>query len=176
MASTRLQIPSSDGYALEATRFVPSGASRGVVLMHSATATPQTFYADFAGYLAQEGFETITYDYRGIAGSAPLRMRGFRASMSDWALKDGEGVQRWAFDSYPDTPVLAVGHSFGGHVIGLADSSRHLTAAAMVASHAGCLRFLVPWTERLRVTLIVKGLFPVANAILGYVQIGRAHV
>ena len=58
MASTRLQIPSSDGYALEATRFVPSGAPRGVVLMHSATATPQTFYADFAGYLAQEGFET----------------------------------------------------------------------------------------------------------------------
>lgn len=173
MASTRVQIPALDGYLLSANIFRSAAPCRGVVLIHSATAVPQTFYIGFAEYLAELGFETITYDYRGIAGSAPARLRGFRASMSDWALKDAEGVQLWARSTYPDKPLLAVGHSFGGNVIGLCDSTRHLTAAAMVAGHAGCLRFIMPWAERLRVYLMVRGLFPLINAVLGYIPSRR---
>ena len=169
MPSTRVQIPALDGCLLSANIYRSADPCRGVVLIHSATAVPQTLYIGFAEYLAESGFETLTYDYRGIAGSAPARLRGFRASMSDWALKDAEGVQLWARRTYPDKPLLAVGHSFGGNVIGLCDSTRHLTAAAMVAGHAGCLRFIMPWAERLRVYLRVRGLFPLINALLGYV-------
>ena len=173
MASTCVQIPALDGFLLSANIFSAADPCRGVVLIHSATAVPQTLYIGFAEYLAEMGFETITYDYRGIARSAPARLRGFQASMSDWALKDAEGVQLWARNTYPDKPLLAVGHSFGGNVIGLCDSTRHLTAAAMVAGHAGCLRFIMPWTERFRVYLMVRGVFPLINAILGYVPSRR---
>lgn len=173
MASTGMQICAQDGYLLNANLFPAATPCRGVVLVHAGTAVPQTFYAGFAEFLAEMGFDTITYDYRGIAASAPARLRGFRASMSDWSLKDAEGVQLWARSTYPDTPLLAVGHSFGGHAIGLCDSSRHLTAAALVASHAGCLRFVHPRSEWLRMSLMVRGLFPLASAVLGYVPSRR---
>jgi predicted alpha/beta hydrolase len=173
VASTCVQIPASDGFLLNANIFPAADPYRGVVLIHSGTAVPQKFYGGFAEYLAQMGFETITYDYRGIAASAPPRLQGFQASMRDWALKDAEGVQLWARRTYPDKPLLAVGHSFGGNVIGLCDSTRHLTAAALIAGHAGCLRFIMPWRERLRVYIMVKGLFPLINAVLGYVPSRR---
>ena len=34
----------------------------------------------------------VTYDYRGIGGSAPSRLRGFEARMRDWAFLDMTAV------------------------------------------------------------------------------------
>jgi len=66
--------------------------------------------------------------------SRPPKLRGFGAWMHDWIDLDAEGAMAWARAPYPGLPLLAVGHSLGGHAIGLCDGSRHLAGAALVSS------------------------------------------
>ena len=83
-----ITFPATDGYSLAATLFMPHRARRGTVLINSATGTPRKIYRPFATYLASRGFIALTYDYRGVGGSRPKSLLGFKASMADWAAKD----------------------------------------------------------------------------------------
>lgn len=96
MNSVSQTIPATDGYPLGATVWAASGVPRGVVVVHPATGVPQRIYQAFAQFLADCGFHSITYDYRGIGASRPKSLRRFAARMRDWALLDAEGVMRWA--------------------------------------------------------------------------------
>ena len=169
MPSLAVEIPAVDSYPLGAHAWYPESLpARGVVLIHPATAVPERLYFAFAQYVAQRGLIAVTYSYRGIDGSRPSRLRGFRASMRDWADLDVEGVTRWAFKCYPSLPIYAVGHSFGGHAIGLCESSNRLVAAVQIASHAGAMRVVGNRRERLRVTLMMHWLAPILVRLAGY--------
>ncbi|MFD1625831.1 alpha/beta fold hydrolase [Azospirillum griseum] len=176
MVVSELCLPSLDGHSLGVTLREPARRALGVVLLHPATAVPERLYAPIADALAARGFAVVTYDYRGIGRSRPPRLRGFSATMLDWADLDVDSVTEWARQRWPDAPLLAVGHSFGGHAIGLCASSRHLTAAALVASHAGCLRFITPAVERWRATALLKLVCPLTSAMLGYVPSRRIGI
>src|SRR6516165_2350916 len=75
-----LTLAARDGYALAATFFGAASGGGPVVLLGSATGVPRLFYARFARFLASRGLSTLTLDYRGVGGSAPPRLRGFRAT------------------------------------------------------------------------------------------------
>jgi predicted alpha/beta hydrolase len=107
-------IAARDGYALAASVFVPEGSPAGAVLINSATAVPRKIYRGFAGYLAQQGFAVVTYDYRGTGGSRPASLRGFNVRMRDWAALDVTGAIDHMRAVWPKLPLCAVGHSFGG--------------------------------------------------------------
>ena len=104
-----ITIPATDGYKLGATLFLPRGAKRHAVLISSATAVPRKIYRGFAGYLARRGCAVLTYDYRGIGGSRqlalegynkPKSLRGFKASMADWAALDATAAVGWMRERY----------------------------------------------------------------------------
>ena len=84
MTSQAIEFPAADGYRLHGTLHRPSGPPRAVVLIHPATAVPERLYLPFAGYLVEQGFAALTYDYRGIGRSAPRSLRGSKAKMRDW--------------------------------------------------------------------------------------------
>jgi predicted alpha/beta hydrolase len=172
MPSSILSIPvsigCSDGYELQGTLWQDGGLPIAAVLIHPATGVPEALYAAFAQYLAGRGLAALTYDYRGIGRSRPARLRGFRARMRDWADLDVEAVTDWMRERFAPQPLLAVGHSFGGHAIGLAQGSRHLKAAALIASHAGSLRLIESRGERLRVTALLRLIGPLLSGICGY--------
>ena len=77
-----------DGYRLAATEYRASGTARGAVLIVGAMAVPQSFYADIARWLADQGWQVITLDYRGIGRSAPPSLKGFDADILTWARED----------------------------------------------------------------------------------------
>ncbi|EON14670.1 MULTISPECIES: alpha/beta fold hydrolase [Pandoraea] len=169
MPSLAVEIPAVDAYPLGAHAWYPDALpARGVVLIHPATAVPERLYFAFAQYVAQRGLIAVTYSYRGIDGSRPPALRGFPARMRDWADLDVEGVTRWAFERYPSLPVYAVGHSFGGHAIGLCESSNRLVAAVQVASHAGSMRVVSHRRERARITVLMHWVAPVLARLAGY--------
>ncbi len=122
-AGTELSIAARDGFQLAATRFDPpsetAGEPRGVVLMVPATGVARRLYQGFAAFLAGEGFRVATWDWRGTGGSRPPSLRGFRATMTEWATLDFGGVLDWARANAGGRPLLAVGHSFGGQALGL---------------------------------------------------------
>jgi predicted alpha/beta hydrolase len=173
MTISPIGVPARDGFTLGAMVRPAARSAIGVVLIHPATAVPQRLYASFAEALAARGFHVVTYDYRGIGHSRPASLRGFDARMQDWADLDAEGITDWARTRWPDLPLLAVGHSFGGHAIGLCEGSRHLAAAALVAAQAGSLRFITPLAERVRVTALLHGVVPLAATLMGYIPGSR---
>jgi predicted alpha/beta hydrolase len=162
-----ISLPARDGFALAATSYVPATAPRAAVLFGSATAAPRRFYRGFASYLAEHGFIAVTFDYRGIGGSRPPSLRGFRARMRDWALLDFAGAIDHVRQAWPILRLALVGHSFGGQALGLAPNADEVSRALLVASQAGTLR-LVQSPERYRVWVLLNVIGrPVAN-LFGY--------
>lgn len=166
MKAEPVRIP-THGAELGAQLFQAS-APRGLVLIHPATAVTQGFYEAFARYLCGLGLHVLTYDYRGTGLSRPRSLRGFAVTMSQWMLEDVGAVTRWAGARFPGLPLLAVGHSVGGHAIGLSPETRHLQGALLVATHAGITRTIRGRAERLRVWCVMRLLAPLLCALLGY--------
>lgn len=131
------RIPASDGLLLAARVFQPATPPTGVVVINAGTCLPQAFYEPVARFLAAQSFVAITYDYRGVGDSRPASLRGFNASIHDWAAKDMKGVIDWAVATWPDLPVHLLAHSMGGQIIGLCDSITKVSRIATVASSYG---------------------------------------
>jgi len=167
-------IPARDDYPLAATVFAPAAAPRRVVLISSATAVPRRIYRGFATYLAERGFAALTFDYRGIAGSRPRTMKGFEARMRDWAALDFTAAIDHMRNVWPAADLAVVGHSFGGHALGLAPNNDKISRALLVAAQAGYWRlFAAPEKYRVYVMMRFIGV-PIARA-LGYVP-GRLGI
>jgi predicted alpha/beta hydrolase len=164
-----VMVQASDGYVLGVTAFEPH-RPRATVVIHGATATRQTYYARFAEYLASRGLRVVTYDYRGIGASAPESLRGFEASMTDWATLDARAVHEWATSLGQD--VLYVGHSFGGQMLGLVDELRSVKAAVLVGAQLGWYR-MWPALQSARHALSWYVLVPLITSAAGYLP-GRA--
>ena len=167
MRAEPIRIPTASNAELGALLF-PASQAQGVVLIHPATAVTQGFYEAFARYLCSLGLHVITYDYRGTGRSRPRDLRGFEVTMSQWMLEDVGAVTRWARARFPGLPLLAVGHSVGGHAIGLSPETQHLRAALLVATHAGITRTIRGRAERLRVWCVMRVLAPLLCALFGY--------
>ncbi|MCO5128958.1 MAG: alpha/beta fold hydrolase [Xanthobacteraceae bacterium] len=164
-----------DGYALAATLYLPRGKKHRAVLINAATAVPRGYYDGFARYLARQGCAVLTYDYRGIGGSRPKgaaghkapSLRGFDASMSDWAARDITGAVGWMRERYRALPLVYVGHSFGGQALGLLPNNTEVTRALLISAQAASWK-LMPPPERYRVYLFMNYVgAPVARAV-GY--------
>jgi len=115
----------TDGYPLRAKRYAPPGRRIGRLIVAGATAVPQGFYARFAATAAARGHEVWTLDYRGVGLSAPPSLRGFRMSYLDWAQLDLAAlvdlVAARGVAARGDAPLRVVGHSHGGHALGLGE-------------------------------------------------------
>jgi predicted alpha/beta hydrolase len=171
MQTTDITIPVA-GSELGATCWtVPN--PQGVVIVHPATAVTQGFYTAFATYLASRGLHVITYDYRGTGRSRPTSLRGLKVTMADWIDADVPAATAWAAQRFPGLPLLAVGHSIGGHALALSPSSARLRAAILVASHAGATRTVRGWAERQRVRFVLGVLSPLLCRLLGYMPGSR---
>lgn len=148
---------------------MPQEAPRAVVLMHPATAVPEGLYAAFSRYLCGEGFAVVTYDYRGIGRSMPAGgLRGADIRMRDWALLDVAAVTRWAKARFETLPILAVGHSVGGHGIGLNDTRELVDAAVLVTTHVAYLPLIEDRKERIRATIALQKMAPLLVKVIGY--------
>src|SRR5687767_1195976 len=131
-----ITIPTADGYSIGATVFEPVRSARATLIIHGGTGISQGYYKSFARAAAVAGLRAITYDYRGVGRSRPDTLVDFEATMTHWAQLDARAVVRYAKDHYRD-PVVMVGHSFGGQMIGLLDEWRDARAAILVASQFG---------------------------------------
>lgn len=143
-----------DGFPIAATRHKAEGRRKGIMLVAPATGVAQRYYASFAKHFAGEGWDVLTWDWRGVADSRHGVASGdLRLSMRAWGTEDLTAAIAWADRRAPDAPVVLVGHSFGGHAVGLARNASRLDALILVASQHGWLGHwslpqqlvLLPW-------------------------------
>lgn len=172
----QIVIPARDGFPLGATLFPAAGesatgssASRtGVLIVNSATATPQTFYYALAEYLAARGITVLTYDYRGIGRSRPPGpLSQVEASMRSWAFQDVAAAIDWSEREFPGRQLMALGHSYGGQVLGLLPNAAKLERTVLVASQLGYWGGFSP-RHRPRAWFGVSVLIPGLSHLNGY--------
>lgn len=162
-----VQFTAVDGHALAGYRFDPMQAPRGLVVIAPAMAIFQKFYAEFARWLAGQGYAVRTFDYRGTGESLRGGKRGAPGDLSDWCLRDYEGVLRASRDEFPQLPLFAIGHSFGGQCAPLLPSRRLLSGLVNIAVGSGSMRHNTGPTRRLA-PLLWYVLVPVLCPIFGY--------
>lgn len=137
-----ITLVASDGFELAATVYPGAGRHDGAtggpaVVLASASGTPRGFYRRIARHLADDGIPVLTFDYRGIGGSRPERLRGFEATMSDWGRLDLGAAIRWLDTSLDAGEVHLLGHSAGGQIAGLAPNADELASIVGIAAQSG---------------------------------------
>jgi predicted alpha/beta hydrolase len=162
-----LQVRNSLGSTIEALVYEPEGPIHGNVLIHSATACPQRFYASFARHLAQAGLRVFTYDYRGIGKSRSRSLRNATVTMAEWAFVDARAMHDHLEAHYPGVPLALIGHSFGGQLFGLLDQTRNARAAIFVGAQLGYCGFW-PEPQASALRAMWKYMVPGRCRVLGY--------
>jgi len=148
-AIASVTLVTDDGFPLAATRFKAEGRRKGIMLVAPATGVHQRYYGAFARHFASEGWDVLTWDWRGVADSRyGVSSRDRRLTMRCWACEDLAAAIAWADRRGPDAPVVLVGHSFGGHAVGLARNASRLDALVLVAAQHGWLGHW-PFAQRL---------------------------
>jgi predicted alpha/beta hydrolase len=81
-----------------------------------------------------------------------------RATIEDWGTHDADAVLGWARERYAGLPLVVMGHSMGGQIMGMAYRSIHAEALITVATQSAYWRFY-------------RGLFGLYVAWMWWVQI-----
>lgn len=163
-----LAFKSEDGAELVGRLFVPDQRPFAAVVLNSATGVPQEFYTHFARWLAAErGMACLTYDYRGMGRSYAGPMRGVKADMSDWGIRDQVAARRAMRRAVPDAPLWVIGHSLGAMVLPnqpeMEDVVRVIGVASGMVHHTDH-----PWPYRAVALNFWFTLGPLATLLCGY--------
>lgn len=156
----------ADGYPLQAIHYAPASEPAACLIIAGATGVAQRFYSRFAQFAAAQGIAVWTLDYRGIGLSRPASLRGFRMDYRDWARLDLAALLDHVA-AQADTPVWMVGHSYGGHALGLMPGHERVQRLATFATGAGWHGWMPP-LERLRVLFLWRVLGPLIVRTQGY--------
>jgi predicted alpha/beta hydrolase len=143
---------------------------RAAVLVAGAMGVKQDYYAEFAAWLAQQGFDALTFDYRGIGASRPKDMRhslrGFDADLFDWADDIDRAIEHLAAAA-PGVPLVVVGHSLGAQLPGMLRHRDRIAGLVSVAAGSGYWRDNAPSLKRI-VLAFWHVIVPLATALCGY--------
>ena len=162
--TTTIDFLANDGYMLTGILYTPKTVKSRIVVA-CATGVPQPFYRRFAEFSAAQGFEVLTFDYRGIHLSAPKQLKDFQMSYLDWGEHDLTGaIDRLKSDNLP---LFMVGHSYGGQALGLTRNHHKVSAMYCYGTGAGWHGWM-PLPERLKVQFMWNVVFPVFVAWKGY--------
>lgn len=155
------EIPALDAMTLNGYVYHPEAEARFSVLVLPGIGVPQRVFRPFASWLAGNAVRVVTVDYRGMGESTARREATETATLTAWASSDAVGALRFA-ESFGE-PVLLVGHSFGGQVLGFSDEFRRLAGAILVGSQFGHARH---WDglARLKVAAYWRAILPLAAA------------
>ncbi|SEN36108.1 Predicted alpha/beta hydrolase [Pseudomonas sp. ok272] len=161
--------PAADGFLLGGFtwRHASRDTRRAVVIINAATSVRCRHYARFADYLFANGFDVITYDYRGIGESRPASIKGLQATWSDWGTLDFEAMLKRAQREFPGQPIDVVGHSFGGCGAGLASSGRVIRRMVTVGAQFAYWRDYAP-AQRWRMFAKWHVVMPLVTLFCGY--------
>jgi predicted alpha/beta hydrolase len=133
-------LTARDGRELAGLLLQAAARPRGAVAVNGATGFRREFYLKFAAYCAQRGYHTLVYDYRGIGASARSPLRTEQARMSDWGRFDMPAALACLAQRFAPLPLVTVGHSVGGQLIGCMPNQALARAHVMVATSTGYWR------------------------------------
>ncbi|UDF35363.1 UNVERIFIED_ORG: alpha/beta fold hydrolase [Shinella sp. XGS7] len=141
-----ISFRASDGFELKGHVYGEPATARAGLLIAPAMGVEQRYYADFAQWMAAQGWLVLSFDYRGMGASRPAEMRGslkgLEADIRLWAERDASA----ALDELDrrlggaERPIHWLGHSLGGQILGLLPNRERVSRAITVGSGSGYWR------------------------------------
>ncbi len=138
------------------------------VIVGPATAVPQTFYIKFCLYLAEQGFDVLSFDFRSVGQSKNRSIRDYKdIGFSDWAEQDYPAVIHYMHAKFPNQRLYIVGHSVGGWMPGTTSASHRIDGILGVAALSAYWP-LMARPYRYGHWLTWNALVPLTTSLLGY--------
>lgn len=163
---SHIPIRTKDGKKISLRWFAPQNSIGKVIIVGPAAGLTQDYYKLFARFFCQQGVTVITFDYRGIGDSGPADLKGYEASMHQWAVQDIDSVLLYVKNKFPNQEIIYMGHGTGGEIIGLAQASQYINKLVLINSALSC-RNLWSWKDRFRI-MTTKMMVKLLNRRFGY--------
>ena len=160
------EIRTKDGKKIGVTIYSPATAIGKVMIISATGGVTQDLYEPIANYFQQEGFSVVTFDYRGMGRSAPGELKGYTATMHQWAVQDIDAVILYTKNKFPQHELIYMGHCIGGEIAGLAPASQYINKMVLINSALSCRKFW-PLKKRLKIVAIRPAIL-LLNRLFGY--------
>ena len=149
-----------------ARRFPAEGEPWATLVIAGAMGVRQDFYEPLARYLASQGVHVLTFDYRGMGYSRRGSLRGFETDVSAWAERDLNGMLFEAQSMGARLPLLYLGHSLGGQLLGVLPDVARVKAALTITAGSGYYRLNDRMPMRVRILWFAA--IPALTPLFGY--------
>jgi predicted alpha/beta hydrolase len=166
MPERDVEIPAADGLPLAGTLFTPDQPNGRALIVNPATGVHRRLYRRFAAFMAEAGFTTVIYDYRGMGGSRVSSQTWRRMRVLDWGTKDAAGVMAWTRRSLAPDKLFVCGHSIGGQLLAGLEETWRLDGLLLVAAQSGYYRYW-PRRYRWRLWLLWHAAMPLVTRLAG---------
>lgn len=163
-----VEITCRDGVRLGGHLWLAAEQGRAdTVIINAATGVLARYYHRYARFLAGHGFNVLTYDYRGIGLSRPEKLVGCLYRWRAWGELDFEAALGFMRGRQQGGALIVVGHSIGGFLPGLAETSRHIDRILTIGAQYAWWRDYAPG-QRLRLLGKWHVAMPALAALYGY--------
>ncbi|MCX4242997.1 alpha/beta hydrolase family protein [Paraliomyxa miuraensis] len=169
---TKVTIEASDGLPLAGILLLPR-SPKLACLVSPATGLAKELYLGFARFAAERGVACLLFDFRGTGGSTPSNLRSFQMDYADWGRLDMvAALDLLREKTGSDVPVVHLGNSVGGHMVGFMSNHDAVTRHVLVSVGFGTW-----WTHRFPKQQLMDLFFwwiygPFKLAIKGYIPAG----
>ncbi|WP_166425565.1 alpha/beta hydrolase [Paraglaciecola sp. 20A4] len=140
---------------------------KGVCVVAAATGVAQHLYQDFAIWLTSLGYDVVTFDYDGIGLSVATHVKHCKSDLLGWANHDCPAVLAFVESHFIDLECIWIGHSVGGHLLGMMPNTGNISRAITVAAGTGTWWYNSAPTKRVA-WFLWYFLVPVTVPTLGY--------
>jgi predicted alpha/beta hydrolase len=164
-----IDISCTDQYRL-AGRFYPTkikNTSKLPILIAPATGITTQFYHSFAEWLAEQGFDVLSFDFRGIGKSLHGSIKNSNANIIQWGQLDLPAAIETLLQLTHANKIILIGHSAGGQLTGIIPNYPKIAKIISVSGSSGHTKGLKGRTRFLG-PIMFKGVFPLARYTLGY--------
>ena len=165
----KIQIQCKDQYILSG-HFYPSKLEQKSpipVLIAPATGIVKYFYHSFAEWLSTQGFDVLSFDFRGIGESLHGPLKHSKASIIQWGQLDLPASLEHLLNKTNAEQAYIIGHSAGGQLLGIMPNHHKVAKVVAVSGSTGHVKGLSGRTKLLA-PVMFKGIFPLARYTLGY--------
>ncbi|EFF82364.1 hydrolase, alpha/beta domain protein [Acinetobacter haemolyticus ATCC 19194] len=162
-------ISCKDGYQL-AAQFYPTqqkDINALPILICPATGITKTFYHAFAEWLSQQGYNVLSFDFRGIGESLHGALKDSTASINDWGMLDIPAAIETLLKRTNAEKVIIVGHSTGGQLLGITPNYHKVAKVLAIAGSTGHIKGLKGKTKLLA-PVMFNVIFPISSLFKGY--------
>ncbi|OTG65193.1 alpha/beta hydrolase family protein [Acinetobacter silvestris] len=163
-----LNITCTDGYQLSARFYKATVATQNLpILICPATGIVKGFYHAFAEWLNTQGYDVLSFDFRGIGDSLHGALKDSQASIQDWGQLDIPAAIETLIQKTAHEKVILLGHSAGGQLLGITPNFEKVAKVVAVSGSTGHVKGLKGHTKRMA-PVMFNLIFPISSLIKGY--------